>query len=110
MLYAQGQAILDCVWAVVLRMWNDMSSLDQCQLPVAYAASPFVGPENSLLKPWVSRERSAFIDEAFPDSSICNFEFTVVAQASVIQSLGVIADQALNRCLRRKTMKVGDVL
>lgn len=110
MLYAQGQAILDCVWAIVLRMWNDMSSLNQCQLPVAYAASFFVGPENCLLKPWVPRECSAFIDEAFPYTSICNFEFPVVAQASVIQSLSVIADQALNRCLRREAMKVGDVL
>lgn len=110
MLYAEGQTILDCVWAIFLRMWNDMSGLDQCQLPVADAASPFVGAENCLLESWVSRECPAFIYEALPDAFIRNFEFTVVPQARVIQGLGMTADQALNRCFRRETMKVVDVL
>jgi len=110
MFYAEGKAILDGIWTVVFRMWNDMSSLDQCQLPIADAASPFIGPENCFLEPWVSRERPAFIDEPFPYAAICNFEVAVVSQACVIQSLGVIADQSLNRCLRRQAMKVIDVL
>ena len=89
---------------------NNMSSLDQCQLPVADAASPFVGPENCFFEPRVSRECPAFIDEPFPDAAICNFEVAVVSQTCIIQGLGVIADQSLNRCLRRQTMKVIDVL